>query len=205
MRKTLLLLFVIFMSMGLHGQEQHKRKLFTLDSIDIGGYIGFNGKYTTVNSLGAGLLDFRAAVVIDNKWGVGFTTTGLLNDRHLNEIVKDDAYHLMSGYQGLYLERFFDLSSDFRFSVSFMIGQGEIKYRYCRSVIAERKWYEETIDQTDFYIIQPSIDFIYGVSNKFWIGINAGHNLTTAIRMMSTDENILNKFNFGISLKYGLF
>ncbi len=203
MKSILMLLFVLLASLNIRAQES--RKLFTLDGNDIGGYIGTNGRYTTVNSLGAGLLDFRAVLVVNSKWGVGFNTTGLLNDRHLNEIVKDDVYHLMASYQGILVERYFDISKYLRCSASLMIGQGEIKYRYCRSAIAERKWYEETIDQYDFYIVQPTFDIFYGLSDRFWIGVNAGYNATTSIRLMKTDESILSKFNAGISIKYGAF
>jgi hypothetical protein len=180
-------------------------KLFTLDGTDIGGYVGMNTRYTTINSLGAGLLDFRAAVVINGKWAIGYNTTGLLNDRHLNKLDPEEVYHLMGGYQGIYLERIFRFSEDFKCSLSIMIGEGTVKYRYCRSEIADKKWYEETIDEAEFYILAPTFDIYYNPWDHLWIGLNTGYNMTTSIRMMDTDENLLNKFNAGLSLKYGPF
>lgn len=157
MKSILMLLFVLLASPNLTAQES--RKLFTLDNNDFGGYIRLGGRFTTVNSLGAGLFDFLGVVVIINKREEGFSITGLPEDKHLNEIVKDDVYHLMASYQGILVERYFDISKYLRCSASLMIGQREIKYRYSRSAIAERKGYEETIDQYDFYIFQPTFDF----------------------------------------------
>jgi len=205
MQKIFLLILFFTFSFNTLSQNSNERKLFSLDGNDIGGYIGFNGRLTTVNSLSAGLIDLRIAVVVNKNWAFGFNTSGLLNDRHLNTLVKDDVYHLMGSYQGLFIERIFEINNDFRYSFSIMIGQGNAKYEYCRSVIADKKWYEEIIDQTDFYIIQPTFDIYYNLFDNFWFGLNAGFNLTTSIRMMETDEALLNKANGGLSLKYGLF
>lgn len=205
MKKVLLLWLFVILGLNISAQDKTERKLFTLDGNNIGGYIGVNPKFTTINSLGAGLIDIRAAIVVNKNWAVGFNTTGLLNDRHYSKIVKDGLYHLMASYQGLYLERIFEINNDAKYSFSFLIGQGTIKYNYCRSVIADKKWYEEIIDQTDFYIIEPSFDIYYNVYGNLWLGLNAGYNLTTSIRMMDTDEGILNKANGGLSIKYGLF
>ncbi len=205
MQTVFILILSITFSFNTLAQNSNDRKLFSLDGNDIGGYLGFNGRITTVNSLSAGLIDLRIAVVVNKKWAFGFNTSGLLNDRHLNTLVKDDVYHLMGSYQGLFIERIFEINEDFRYSFSFMIGQGNAKNEYCRSVIADKKWYEEIIDQTDFYIIQPTFDFYYNLFDNFWFGLNAGFNLTTSIRLMETDEALLNKANGGLSLKYGLF
>jgi hypothetical protein len=203
--KKLLLLLIIILGLDTTGQDQNTRKLFTLDGNDIGGYIGINGKFTSINSLSAGLIDFRLAVVVNSKWAVGFNTTGLINDRHLSTLVKDDVYHLMSSYQGLFIERIFQINENFRYSFKLQIGQGNIMYRYCRSVIADKKWYEEIIDQTDYNIIEPEFEIYNNLFDNFWIGLNIGYNLTTPIRLMGTNESILNKPNGGISIKYGLF
>jgi hypothetical protein len=204
MKKIFLLLFM-FCGISLLAQSQTERKLFTLDGNDIGGYIGVNGRYTTINSLGAGLIDVRISVVINQKWAVGFNTSGLLNDRHLNTLVKDGVYHLMGSYKGLYLERIIPINDDLRTSVSLMIGEGTVMYRYCRSEIANKKWYEDIIDQTDFYIIEPTVEIYDNIWDNLWLGLNFGYNFTTPIRMMDTDEALLNNFNAGLSIKYGMF
>jgi len=204
MRQFFFFLFAISFGLASYGQSQNSKKLFTIDSVDIGGYIGFNTKLTTINSLGAGIVDLQFAVVINHKWVVGYNTSGLVNDRHLNKLVTDADYHLMGGYQGIFIERMYKPAEDFRFAVSFLVGQGNVKYMYCRSVIADKKWYEEIIDQAEFYIIQPSLEINYNLIDDFWIGLNAGINLTTAIRMMDTDRALLNKCNGGLTIKYGV-
>ncbi len=205
MKKLLFVLFSIVFVINTLGQNQGSKKLFTLDGNDIGGYIGLNGRLTTVNSLAAGLIDIRIAVVINNKWAFGYNSTGLWNDRHLSTLVTDGVYHLMGSYQGVFIERIYILDEDFRFSLSLLIGQGTVKYEYCRSTVAERKWYEEIIDQADFNLIEPTIEINYNIIDKFWIGANLGYNLTTTIRMMDTERDLLNNVNGGLSIKYGLF
>lgn len=205
MKKLLFVLFIAVCGITSFGQETKNRKLFTLDGNDIGGYIGVNGRFTNVNSLGAGLIDIRIAVVVNNDWAIGFNSSGLLNDRHLNTLVSDGIYHLMGSYKGIYLERIIAVNEDLRCSISLLVAQGTLKYEYCRSEIANRKWYEEVIDQNDFNLIEPTIEINYNAFDKFWVGANIGFNLTTPVRLMQTDGNILNTFNGGICIKYGLF
>lgn len=205
MKRIMLIVLMIIFGSSTFGQSQGNKKLFTLDGNDIGGYIGVNGRLTSVNSLAAGLIDIRIAAVINNNWAIGYNSTGLWNDRHLNSLVTDGVYHLMGSYQGVYIERIFIPSENLRYSMSLLIGQGTVKYEYCRSVIADKKWYEEIIDQAEFYIIEPTIEMNYNILGKFWLGANVGYNLTTSIRMMDTDSGLLNNINGGLSIKYGLF
>jgi hypothetical protein len=205
MKTLLFILFVMIFELNAYGQNQESKKLFTLDGNDIGGYIGVNGRVTTVNSLAAGLIDIRIAVVINNNWAFGYNTTGLWNDRHLNKLVTDGVYHLMGSYQGVFIERILSINENLRYSISLLVGQGIVKYEYCRSSIADRKWYEEIIDQADYNLIEPTIEINYNILDKFWLGVNLGYNLTTTIRMMDTESDLLNSINGGLSIKYGLF
>lgn len=205
MKRIMLIVLMIFFGSSTFGQSQGSKKLFTLDGNDIGGYIGVNGRLTSVNSLAAGLIDIRIAAVINNNWAIGYNSTGLWNDRHLNTLVTDGVYHLMGSYQGVYIERIFIPGENLRYSMSLLIGQGTVKYEYCRSVIADKKWYEEIIDQAEFYIIEPTIEMNYNILGEFWLGANVGYNLTTSIRMMDTDSGLLNNINGGLSIKYGMF
>lgn len=197
--------FIFAFVFGVIAFGQSSNKLLTLDGNDIGGYIGVNGRLTTVKTLPAGLIDIRIAIVINGKWAIGYNSSRLLNDRHLNTLVTDGVYHLMGSYKGIFVERIYNLGEDFRFSISVLLGQGIVKYEYCQSTIADRKWYEEIIDQADFTIIEPTLEINYNILGNFWVGINLGGNLTTAIRMMDTERNLLNNINEGLSVKYGLF
>jgi hypothetical protein len=205
MKKTLYILLVLILGTNAFGQSQGSKKLFTLDGNDIGGYIGIDTRLTSINSLPAGLVDYRVAVVINNKWSFGYSSTGLWNDRHLSTLVNDGVYHLMSNYQGLFIERIFNLNENFRYSLLLLIGQGIVKYEYCRSTIANRKWYEEIIDQADFNLIGPAVEMDFNIYDNFWLGANLGYNITTTIRMMDTKSDLLNNVNGGLSFKYGVF
>ncbi|MDZ7764490.1 MAG: hypothetical protein U5K00_08695 [Melioribacteraceae bacterium] len=143
--------------------------------------------------------------VINEKWGVGFSFSALHYDRGMNKLVNDGAYHLNAGYAGIYVERIFSLSEDFRFSVSVTSGMGEAYYQYDKDYRKEKVWSEEIIDKTTFAIFEPSIEFNYNFAGNYWIGVMGTFRNTSPLKLIGADEKLFQKFTGGITLKYGLF
>lgn len=199
-----LLLTVLLLSITTFAQGE-KGYLFKIGDTPIGGYIGVNGRYSTVESNSVGFLDGKIVAVINENWGVGFSFSVLNYDRTLTKLVDDGSYRLNAGYAGIYVERIFSLGDDFRFAVSITSGMGETYYQYDKDYRDDKVWTEEIIDKTTFAIFEPAIEFDYNLGGNYWIGIMGSFRNTSPLDLLGADEQLFQKFTGGITLKYGLF
>lgn len=171
----------------------------------VGLYGGLYGSYSPVNSDAAGYLGYRIGVVFDHRFGIGLAAYGLSYDRTLKEIVSDGNYHLQAGYAGLFLEYIQPISKNLKASVSMLMAQGVALYQYDKDYREGKEWYQETIDRDNFHVTEPGIEIQTRIAGNWWIGANATYRLTSPIKMMGTNESMLQNYSAGISLKYGVF
>ncbi len=204
MKQIAALIAALIVSLTTFAQGETKH-LFTIDDTPIGGYIGVNGRYATVESNSAGILDGKIVAVIDGDWGVGFSFSVLNYDRTLGRVVNDGTYRMNAGYAGIYVERIFKLGDDFRLSASITSGMGEVFYQYDKEYRKEKVWSEEIIDRTTFAVFEPAIEIDYNIGGNYWIGIMGAFRNTSPVELIGLDENVFQKFTGGITFKYGLF
>lgn len=199
---TLIAALIVSLTTFAQGEAKH---LFTIDDTPIGGYIGANGRLTSLESNTAGFLDGKIVAVIDGDWGVGFSFSALHYDRGMNKLVNDGAYHLNAGYAGIYVERIFKIGEDFRFSASITSGMGEAYYQYDKDYRKEKVWSEEIIDKTTFAVFEPAIELDYNIGGNYWIGVMGAFRNTSPLELIGADDNLFQKFTGGVTFKYGLF
>lgn len=199
-----ILIAVLALAVSTFAQVEQKH-LFTIDDTPIGGYIGVNGRYSTVESNSAGFLDGKIVAVIDGDWGVGFSFSGLHYDRGLHKVVDDAPYRLNAAYAGIYVERIFDLSEDFKFTISITSGMGEAYYQYDKDYRKDKVWSEEIIDRVDFAVFEPAIEINYNIGGNYWIGVMGSFRNTSPLELIGVDDNLFQKFTGGVTFKYGLF
>jgi hypothetical protein len=204
MKTKIIFIFLISLTFTLFSQNGNKESLFSIGDYNLGGYVGVNGKHTTYESKGAGFVDLRAAVIFESGWGIGLDASGLYYDKKLSTLVSDGTYHIEAGYVGIFIEKMFELSEDFNFSISYLMANGVAKYTYDKEYRQSKLWYEETIDQTTFFVSEPSMEIQHRVFGNWWIGLSGSYRMTSPIKMIGTSESFLNKFNGGITIKYGI-
>lgn len=205
MKSRLFALLLLAMAVTLNAQSGRKDHFMTIDGVNLGGYISVGGKYTTYNSKAAGLLDLRAAVTFKNGWGVGIGASGLDYDKSLSALVNDGTYHVEAGYVGMFVEKMFSVTDDFKISLSVLMAGGLMKYRYDSEYRKEKVWYEETIDQTDFFVTEPALEIQHRIFGNWWLGVTGSFRNTSPIKLIGTDEDVLKKFAGGVTIKYGVF
>jgi hypothetical protein len=54
-------------------------------------------------------------------------------------------------------------------------------------------------------VLEPGIEVQTRIGNRWWIGVNATYRFTSPVEMIHTNEDILQTYTAGISLKYGIF
>lgn len=198
------LVFLVFAA-ALTAQTPESYGYFKIGGVELGGYIGMNTKYTEVCDNSAGMLDFKGAVTFESGWAVGLNFSGLWYDRALDEIVTDGSYHLSSGYGGIFVEKMFNVTDDFKLSLSLLFGQGNIEYIYDKQYRDDKVWYEETIDKTTYHLTEPGIEFSYRIASNWWIGVNGSYRMASPVKMIGTDEDVMRNFSSGITVRYGIF
>ncbi|MFA7288180.1 MAG: hypothetical protein WC055_04810 [Melioribacteraceae bacterium] len=203
MKAKLFIIFVLIIT-GLAIGQPKDNYLFKIGDTELGGYLGFNGKYSTINSDAGGWVDVRAAITFKSNWAIGVGASGLYYDKKLSKLVNDGTYHLNGGYAGFYVEKFFDISDDIKISVSLLLGNGVVNYIYDKEYRKEKTWTEEKIDETTFTVWEPMVEIQYNLGSNLWLGLNGGFRNTSPIEMIQTDENVFNNFNAGFTFKWGI-
>ncbi|PKL88448.1 MAG: hypothetical protein CVV23_10190 [Ignavibacteriae bacterium HGW-Ignavibacteriae-2] len=205
MKTKLALLTLLLATISLFAQNSADNYLIKWKDYEIGGYVGLNGKMSKIWTSNAGYGDIKAAVTINGKWAVGLSGTALYFDKKLNRLVNDGTYHLNAAYGGLFVERIFSLSDNWKISASLLTGQGEVSYIYDKDFREDRPWYQEAIDKEAVYVTEISLDVKTRLYNNFWVGLTGSYRNTSPLRLIKTSDALLQKFNYGISITYGIF
>ncbi len=205
MNRLLALTLATAMTFSALAQESTGQSGPGIGDKNIGGTITIAGKYTTLDRQTAGFLEGRAGITLDDTWAFGLGGSGLYFDKKLSALVSDGTYHLYAAYGGIYAERFFSFGTDFKGSVSLLMGQGTIYYQYDNEYRQEKVWTEEKIDETTFAVIEPAVSIQYRLGTNFWLGLTASYRSTSPIRLMSTSESLLRNGNVGLTASWDLF
>ncbi len=167
--------------------------------------IGLSLKGSSIDSKAAGWLGLNASYKISDNFEIGLKAEGLSYDRKLNELDKDKSYHLQSGHAGILLDWHPFGTGDYHFSLPIYMGTGEVSYVYDRKYRKEMKWADEIIDKDIFAVWQLGAQFEARFYNHWSLSIDFDYRASSPIEMIAADEDILNNFNAGISIKYNFF
>lgn len=207
----LLMSLIFFSGLSLRAQqkEDFKNYIWTYEGKNrthtLGLYGGLYGSYSPVKDQSAGYLGIRVAAVLDGKWGLGLAGYALDFDHPMNELTGDETYRLQAGYSGIFGEYLIPIGQRLKISFSLLSGMGLVKYQVDKEYELDLPWHERIIDQNTFAVLEPGMEIQARISRKWWMGINATYRTTSPIRMKGTDENLLENYSAGISIKYGLF
>ncbi len=171
----------------------------------VGLYGGLTGSYFEFAGDPAGMLSYQAGIVINGKFGIGLTGSGLYYDQQMPGLVADGSYHVNSGWNGGYIERMFTVTPRLRASLAWESGRGLFFYRYDNEFRAEKLWHEEIIDGDTYFVNKPTIKAHFRVAGNWWLGLEAAYTLASPVKAIAVDEKAMNGFSTGISLSYGIF
>jgi hypothetical protein len=202
--KTRLLLTALVL-FSFYSYAQNSDHLFMWGENKMGGYVSTSMKYTTFDKKPAGFLDIKGAVTLNGKWAFGVSASGLYYDKKLTELVDDGTYHIYAGYASVFVERIFSINENFKASVSVTSGQGEIYYQYDHEFREDKVWKDEIIDKTTVYVFEPGIEIQHRIAGNFWIGLSGSYRNTSPVEIIGGPEDMLQKFNGGITFKWGVF
>ncbi|MBN1541114.1 hypothetical protein JW992_03140 [candidate division KSB1 bacterium] len=184
--------------------QAQKNNSLKIGDREFGVYVGVGGRSSSVFSQNAGYLDLKGAVMLNDKWNIGLTCSGLWYDKALDQLVDDGTYHLYVAYGGLFVERLFTLNSNLRLVFSLMSGTGEAYYQYDRDYRKDKVWSEEVIDKASFGVQEVGIEIQQRLSKRLWLGVTGTYRNTSPLELIDTDKDLLKNAGAGIMLKYDL-
>jgi hypothetical protein len=212
MKTKMMLAAILFSTFGFAAMAQEKTVKDFIWKYDgkkkehtIGIYGGLSGSYTEVMGKTAGWAGARLGVVFDKRFTVGLAGYGLCFDHTLNSLVNDGTYRLESGYAGAYFEYMLPVGNRVRFGFSLLLGEGLAKFTYDKEFRDDKPWYQQTIDQHYYAVTEPGVEVLFRIAPKWWLGLNGSYRLTSPVELRQTSDDLFNKFNAGVSVRFGLF
>jgi hypothetical protein len=190
-------------------QETNKNYLFSYKGKKkehtVGMYGSLGGTYSTVMDESANWLTARVGVVIDEHWGIGLAHSALNYDHELSQLVTDGTYHLQGAYSGMFLEYLVPFNNWGKLSISWTSGMGLLFYQYDKEYRKALTWTDEYIDAERFAANEFGAEFMIHVAGNWWVGLEGSYRNTSPIKMLGVEEDVLQKFNAGITVRYGIF
>jgi len=210
MKTIILSAFIVLVGLCAFAQDNNsKNYLFTLKGKnkihEIGLYGGLSGTYSETLSKPSGWLGAKIGFVFNHKWAFGWAGNALSFDRRLDKNVTDGTYHLEAGYAGVFAEYLQPIGKNMKISFSVLSGAGLALYKYDKEYAETRPWFQEIIDQETFAVFEPGIELMTKIGSHWWLGLNGSYRNTSPVKLTGTDDMLFNKFNGGISIRYGIF
>jgi len=212
MKTKVLFLTAIFAisSVVLMAQENEKKNYIWEiekkgETKTIGLYGGMFYSYSEIMDKSAGYLGAEIGVVFNQKWAVGLSGAAINFDYNLNKVVTDGTYRLEGGHTGMFVKYILPFSDWGKLNFSVYSGYGTVSYRYNKEYREDLAWYQEIIDTETYAVLEPGIEFDVRVARKWWVGAKVSYVTTSPVEFMGANENFLENYTAGISIKYGIF
>ena len=223
MKKTVILIFAVFVSViGFAQEDNNKNKnefrtLFSGSEITHGGYGGLSTNYSQIDGEDALLVGARGAWIINHGIGIGFGGYGITNNINRDVYGDGSQYQLAGGYGGLLIEPIIGAKNPIHISIPVLIGAGGIayvnnSYSYGNQPPYHNEYY--SLDSQAFFVVEPGVELEMNMVKFFRIAVGAYYRYTSDVTLtyyklnsteLVTENPDLKGFSFGVTLKFGKF
>jgi hypothetical protein len=171
-----------------------------------GGYGAITIGYSQIDNRDALIMGGRGEWVIGHGFGLGIAGYGFLNDP-VYDAAQELNFALAGGYGGLVMEPI--IMGWFPVHVAFpvLIGAGGVA-----STSYSADWYDPyeywdgyLEDAASFFVAEAGAELELNVVRFFRLALFGTYRYTTDIHMENTPVDALRGWNYGITLKFGMF
>jgi len=194
-------------------QGSEIQTLFDSDGITShGAYLGANLYYTQIAGRNAFIGGIRTAWVVDHMFEVGLDVNAFVSEPRPDASL-NNSYYLYSGaYGGLLFAANIFPQKAINLSVPVSIGAGGVGYMGNYYYFAENYDYYPESYYAYFYV-QPGLELQFNMTRFFRLAVHASYRYTSNIYLEYSggagqiigNNNLMNGFNAGVSLKIGKF
>ena len=177
-----------------------------------GGYGGFAMRYSIIDSKDVYMNGGMGAWIIDHNLAIGGVGYSFQTETGYDEKMNEN-YRITGGYGGLLFEPILLPKSAIHVSFPLLVGAGGIGYRVnTENVKNEEEW--EAIDADAFFVVEPGAEIEINVVKFLRIGCGVHYRFTTNVKldyenpdwgMITTNQDLLHGFSFGLTFKFGKF
>jgi hypothetical protein len=214
--KNSLIIVLSVLSMGLYGQsdslkpEKFKHQTLFSTKKGVGGYIGLNSKFTTLNNHQTLLTGGELGLVVAHRFNFGFEGYGSVNPVKSNHKINDSTYsYLNMGYGGLHLEPVLWSGKMIHLSFPTHLGVGalaETNRSYLNDINSENEFKESDLLETDFFMVaEPGAMVEFNVFRFMRLGAGASYRFVSGVDMPQEKNSELGGFSANFSLRLGWF
>lgn len=212
MKRVTIMIFILMGGLVAFSQEDESimtgndKQLQTLfgDPVSHGAYGGLSFYYSSIDGKNAYLAGIRGGWIIDHRLVIGLAGFGFANDIYMDDVLNGKGFDLVGGYGGLLIEPIIMPRYPVHLSFPVIIGAGGAAY------IDQHYWNNEyhdwfTEDSDAFFVIEPGVEVEINLINHFRIAFGVSYRHTEDLKLINTNTDVLNGFNYGMSLKFGKF
>jgi len=219
MKRIFTIAFMLMFCAVIYAQDQEPKSdeiKSLLDDVKYhGGYLGFDVRYTELDNSSGMQLGGRLGWILNHDLAIGLAGYGFFSQPKLYDVLNNGKdYKLTGGYGGLLIEPI--IGSRFPVHASFpvVIGVGGISFKENFEDIIEQDL-DLNSPSTAYFIINPGVEIELNLLKHLRFSLGAYYNYTSNFKIDARDANdvevqvidqeALNGFNFGASIKIGFF
>lgn len=197
------------MSMQSFAQDKKKTKdeTFFSKEIESTGYGAITTQYSEFNGRGAIFMGLYGGWMINHRLMIGLGGGGLMNRPDgFNKVGEHDGSNeIQMGYGGLMVEYTFASTKKIHLTTSALIGGGGVSNGHYSPVSNTQATQWRIIDDSGFYIFQPTLNIEMNMTNWFRIAAGGGYRYVTGAEIAGLTNGQMSAPTASLSLKFGLF
>lgn len=163
------------------------------------------------------LAGFRAALIINHSYSIGFAGYGLAGS--LNKYVDGEMRKIGIGYGGLNLSYFAFTKSLLNFSIGTLIGAGGIGYTHKKedattsTAVRRSNSNDCDCDNSDnyeahgsaYFIVEPELNINMNITQFFKVGLGVSYRLVAGVNHKDLSNSDINGLSAQIIMSFGWF
>jgi hypothetical protein len=171
-----------------------------------GGYGAFTIGYSQIDGKDALISGARAGYVIDHSLTIGLAGYGFVNELDYNHV--SNGVHintgLAGGYGGIFIEPVIASRQPAHLSFPVLFGVGGI------ATVDNSDWrddyhYDFDSESDAYLVVEPAAELELNLTKFMRMAAYASYRVTSDIELNGISKNVLNGWNFGLTLKVGKF
>lgn len=185
------------------GGNENIQTLFG-ENVDNGGYGALMFNYSKINDEGAFLFGMRGGWLIDHKLTIGLAGYGFVSDMQWDNMNDEPDHFLAGGYGGFLVEPVLFPLKPVHLAFPILIGGGGMAM--VQNHNPDEYYNDWWVDYAGaFFVFEPGVELELNLVKSMRVGFAVTYRITQDLKMGDIDENALNGFNFGLTLKFGEF
>jgi hypothetical protein len=208
-RLVLIIGLVAFVSFAYAQKDDATTEMQTLfgnKEFTFGGFGGPRVAYSQFNSKDIWLVGGLGAAVVNHSFFFGGGGYGIVNSPYFANVDNNSGGYLEGGYGGFLFGAIIRPYKMVHLSLPILIGGGSLMYSDIPfSNSQNHNTNTHIIDQSQFFVIEPSIEVELNVIRFMRIAAGVSYRYASNLNLITTPNDSFNNFSGSVTLKFGRF